>query len=221
MSRLPRLEKATPVLTARERVLLVLQARRAGREPEIDITHFDDPRERRLYDRYVGLIYVANAELGLVLQMIARQAQWLAGERQVFEVLREAAEEAAAQQGQPVDWKRARSIHRSKVPVGVVAYLANLSEQARELEAEAVVLRWKELRALEQVWEGLAAEFEGIDLVDPQLRELADKTRATLKRMAERCGLKKMPEPEAALTDQIWGLVDHIYETMKLVKEEP
>jgi hypothetical protein len=217
---LPRLEKAARGLNGKERVVLLLKARNAGREPEFD-PHRDFPNdsERRLYDRYVGVVYIANSELGMLLEVIKRQAEWLAEGRQTFEILRDAAEELATQEGQPLDWRRLPKPGRRRVSVPV--YVAQVSEHVREAAAEAVTFRWQELRALERVWDEMGADFDGEDPVNPVLREDAASARKTLEDLACRYAIKRLPEPAQDFIDRTWELVDRAYDALKLVKEEP
>ncbi len=218
---LPRLEKVSKSLTGKERALLFLRSRNAENPaPGVRSEDFIDNAQRLQYDRYMGVLYIANSELGNLLDLISRQVEWMAEQPKMFELVRGAAEVFAEEEGEPIDWRRARLLPK-KETVKASMYLANLSEQARDLAADDVLIRWKELRALEIVWEVMAQDFDGEDPVDPELRALAAKTGTLLAQLAGRCGLKKLPEPGQDFIDRTWELVDRTYETLKLVKPEP
>jgi hypothetical protein len=218
---IPRLEKLSRGLTARERIRLYLQARNSGAEsPGFSKQDFDDNAQRLLYDCYMSVLYIANSELGNLLDLIQRHVEWVASESEAFELLHAAAEKLAEDEGVPLDWRLVRRLPGGK-PVSVSVYVADLSEQVRRITAERVVIRWKEFRAVEKVWQEMAEDFDGEDPVDPHLRRTAEETRMLLTRLAEGCAIKKLPEPERDVLDRTWELVDRTYKTLKLVKPEP
>ena len=63
MSITTRLLEVTQGLSPLQRVSLVLQALRDGRETDPDIARIDDPQEKKAFNRYIGLLYCANVGL--------------------------------------------------------------------------------------------------------------------------------------------------------------
>ena len=59
-----RLQKVTQALSPLQRAMLVVRAQRDGRECDPELLRFDDPQQRRAFDRYMGLGFVINRELG-------------------------------------------------------------------------------------------------------------------------------------------------------------
>jgi hypothetical protein len=215
-----RLGKATSMLSGKERAVLAIRAQNQGRTPDPEWLQIPDPAQRRQYDRYIGLAYVASAELGMLCQVIKNQADHAAGAVQAFEVIEEASGILADDLQVSVDQRKVRAWRKVK-EVSVPVFLAGLALEVRQGAVAEVVTRWKELRALEQVWEALRAEFDGADPVVPEVRALADAAAATLRELAQRYRIKRLPEPEQEFIDRTWELVDQSFDLLKLVKEEP
>lgn len=215
-----RLDRLTPALSGKERAVMAIQAQNEGREPDRDLLTINDAAQRRQYDRYIGLAYVASAELGMLCQVVKNQADHAASAAHAFEVIEEASGILAAELGEAVDQRKVRAWRKQK-QVTIPEFLAGLALEVRESAVAEVVTRWKELQALEQVWEALRAEFDGTDPVVPEVRELANAAAITLQELADRYRIKRLPDPEQADIDQTWSLVDQAFDLLKLVKEEP
>jgi len=215
-----RLGKLTPALTGKERAILAIRAQNEGRQPDPELLKISDPAQRRQYDRYIGLGYVASAELGMLCYAIKGQAEHAANQAHAFEVIEEASGILAADLAEEVDAKKVRAWRKQKT-VTVPEFLAGLALEVRESAVAELVTRWKELQALERVWEALRAEFDGEDPVVPEVRALADAAAATLRELAVRYRIKRLPEPEQEDIDRTWALVDQAFDLLKLVKEEP
>src|SRR5690606_15318160 len=98
--------------------------------------------------------------------LIENQLDHMVANRQGFEMLEQGAAELAEQLGEEVDERRVKAWRKHK-EVTVPEYLVALAEMLRKEAADEVVQRWKELRALETVWEAFRAEFDGEDPVVP------------------------------------------------------
>src|SRR5439155_21429626 len=72
-----RLERLTPALTAKERILALLRARATGLEPDPEIRRTLPDDQRREFDRYAGLLYTANVQLGALAHVTAIRAEHL------------------------------------------------------------------------------------------------------------------------------------------------
>ena len=218
MTFVSRLGKLTSALTGKERAVLVLRARNAGQEPDPELLQIADQAQRHQYDRYVALAYVANAELGALCFVIGQQAEYATSVSRPFEVLQEASGILADELQETVDPRKIKGWRHQK-EVTVPEFLAGLAEELRLDTLAEVRLRWQELRALDMVWDAIRDEFDGEDPVQPTLRESARATAETLQALAQRCGLKKLPEPTQAFLDRTWGVVDRSYDALKLVKD--
>ncbi len=215
-----RLGKATSALSGKERAILTLRARREGNDPDPDWLQFRHPTQRRQYDRYVALAYVASSELGMLCHVIKNQVDYAAGRVPAFEIIEEAAGILASDLGESINVRKARTWRREKA-VSVPEFLAGLALEVREYAVAEVITRWKELRALEIVWEVLRTEFDGVDPVVPEVRATATAASTTLRELAHRYRIKRLPEPERDYIDRTWELVDQVFDQLKLVKEEP
>ena len=85
-----RLRRLTPALSAKERAVLVLRALNAGQEPDPQLHVIDDAVQGQIFNRHLGLIYVANIELDAIYQSLWYQVTRLE-ENTTLELLREAA----------------------------------------------------------------------------------------------------------------------------------
>ena len=107
--------------------------------------------------------------------------------------------------------------------MSVPEFLRGLHEELRASLFSEAKLRWQELRALETVWEEIAADFDGEDPVHPDLRTHLDETkrrlRALIQELAPAKRTKKLPEPTEVLLAQYRGLVDRAFHQMGLLEE--
>ena len=166
-----RLDRITPVLSGRQRAILAMRSIAAGQEPDRELWRIDDEHERRAFNRCMARFYVANTELGMVLDAIRFHLDRVA-EDNTFELLREASEMAARDLGEPADLKNARR-WRSKREVTVPEFLLGVAEDVRARMLARLLLRAAELRAVEDAWEELAHDF-GEPILAAEVRESAD-----------------------------------------------
>ena len=91
MSIATRLQGATQGLSPLQRALLVLQAVRDGKEPDPELRRIDDEQERRVFNRYMGLLWVINHQLGATLSVIEYRVEIAESHAHYSELFNEAA----------------------------------------------------------------------------------------------------------------------------------
>ena len=75
MSITTRIDTLMPNLTARQRALMVLRALAADQDPDPALHAIRDDRERRVFNRYMGLLYVVNVEMDGMLHSILHSVE--------------------------------------------------------------------------------------------------------------------------------------------------
>jgi len=66
-----RLQRVTQCLSPLQRICLILQAQRDGREPDPELGKVADPQQNKAFNRYVALLYVINRELGALCHTVS------------------------------------------------------------------------------------------------------------------------------------------------------
>jgi len=213
-----RLDKLAPALTAKERAILMLRRHTAGLEPDPELLRSMPKEQAREYDRYAGLAYVANAHLGSLLRVIHMQVDSLEFHRDQLANLDEAAGRLESELPDEVQANPVRG-WRKREKVSVPEFLRGLALEMRTNLQEALVLRWQELRALEIVWNEIAAEFDGEDTLHPELRREANDTGAKIKALAGKKA-KSLPGPEDPMVTDTRELVDQAFEALGLIRRD-
>jgi hypothetical protein len=217
MSTSSRLTRLLPSLTPQQRAVLVLRARNANTEPAPELLRDSQAADRRAFNRYMALVYVANADLGALCYVIALQVEGSEFGRNQVSLLNAAA--ALAEQAEGLTRPAPASRHwRRKKTVGTGEFLRGVAAELRYEALQEVSLRWRELRALEIVWAEVAAEFDGEDPVHPELRQKAAETEVKLRELARELHLRHLPEPEEALVAMTRELLDHAFAYLNLVE---
>jgi len=207
-----RLQKITQGLSPLQRITLILQAQREGREPNPDLSRISDPQQNKAFNRYVALLYVINQELGALcytgaafselLEFSAREVRLLDGAAGILEK-----DHGVERVKHPRDWRK----HNMEVP----EFLRRLALELREDLLGSVVQRWRELTALEAVWAELAEEFGGEDPLSPELRTMADDTKQRLQALAQEFGGKRrLTGPQEDYLARVRGRVDEAFEKL-------
>jgi len=76
----------------------------------------------------------------------------------------------------------------------------------------------RQVRTLELVWDELAAEFDGVDPVHPDLRAKAGAMAARLRAIAtELGGKRRMGEPDETMLDQLRATAKEGFDHLGLV----
>jgi len=211
-----RLDRVTPNLSGRQRAILAMRSIAAGQEPDRELWRIDDEQERRSFNRCMALFYVANTEIGMVLDAIRFHLDRLT-EDTTFELLREASEMAARDLGQPADPKNARR-WRSKREVTVPEFLLGVAEDVRVQALDRLLARAAELRAVEHAWEELAGEF-GEPILAAEVRESTDAAWHLLREQVQRLGgPKRLPEADAAFSVVLRDKVEHAFLQLRQVE---
>lgn len=198
-----RLSRLTPALTAKERAALVLRAQAAGEQVDPEVRRIADPDQRRAFDRLMGLGYVINRELGAVCQIIESHVDALDSVLYPLRLLNQAAglleeaEGAAKPANDDRNWRR-------KGDTTVPEFLRGVAEELRVETLRDLASIWRQVRALELVWDELASEFGGVDPVHPSLRAKTAALATRLRAIASELGGKRrLGEPDEVMLDQL------------------
>ena len=209
-----RLQKVTQGLSPLQRVVLILQAEREGREPDPELRRIPDLQQNKAFNRYVALIYVINRELGALCYTASSFSQFLEFSAEQIRLLERAAGLLEEQEGierakRPRDWRTAKEME-------VPEFLRSLTLELRRDLLGVVAQRWSELGAVEQVWWELAEEFGGEEPVAPELRALAAETRGRLLALAHEFGGKRrLGSPDEGLLAETRRVVDEAFEKLR------
>jgi hypothetical protein len=101
----------------------------------------------------------------------------------------------------PRDW-------RSSDSMPVPEFLRRLALELREDLLTTVALRWREVAAIELVWDELAEEFAGEDPVSPEVRTMTEETRQQLMALAREFGKRRLTGPDEDTLAEIRHQVD-------------
>lgn len=217
VSRLGRLMTA---LTARERALLVLRARRRGEDTALMSSSVPD-HQRHEYNSYMGLLFVSACQLNVLVHVLDYQLDGLQFDIERMALLDRAAtmleedypEDIASQPVRP--WRqRSRKNDRVTVP----EFLRSLSAEVQENAAKELTVRWKEVRSVELVAQDIAARFEGVDTLPAELREQLEACRKKGEECGAKLGRKRLPEPEDDYLERVHDMISQAFETLGLVK---
>jgi hypothetical protein len=212
-----RLDRVLPSLTARQRAVLVLRTLAAGQEPDAALRGIGDQRERRAFNRYMGLLYVVNCELDAMLQSVLYALEQLAGWTNL-ELLREAGALAATELGEQADPRVVKNWRKAK-EVKVTEFLLGVAEEVRALELTQLLSLWREFRSLEAVWLELAAEFDGESPLLPEMRSKADRVLVALEEQGRRLAApRRLPGADPAVVADVRRRVEHTFAYLGLVE---
>lgn len=204
-----RLDKLAPSLSAKERILLLLQADHAGAPEDPDIRRTMPVSQRRAFNRYAHLVYAVNAQLWSTLMALAAIVDNLEYGLERFGLLDEAARILEE------DYAKALAPHEAAGEFTVPMFLRDLQ---RDLEASLrreLSLRWRELRAIDQLWAEAKTQFDGECIRHPRVLELAEKTKTRLialsGALAREGKRPRLPEPSPELVEQFRAVIRHAY----------
>jgi hypothetical protein len=186
-----RLQRVTQHISPLQRATLVLQAKKEGREPDPDLRQIDDEVQRRAFNRYMALLWVANHYLGAIASIISYRVELAEQAAQDHELFNEVAGLVEEREGLAPS-KPSRN-WRSKDLVTVPEFLRGVALERRDKAAETVEHLWQETLALETVCAELAEEFGGEDILLPEFRQRDAETKQRLKDSARKVGLRKLP----------------------------
>jgi len=209
-----RLQKVTQGLSALQRVVLILQAERQGREPDPELRRIPDPQQNKAFNRYVALLYVINRELGALCHTLSGWSQFLESNAEQIRLLERAAAQLEEAEGiepvtRPRDWRTAGEMQ-------VPEFLRSVAAELRRDLLKSVTQRWSEAGAIEETWQELADEFGGEEPVTPELRALAAETKGRLQALAQEFGGKRRlgPPADVALAETR-RVVDDAFEKLR------
>ena len=213
-----RLARLRSRLTPRQRAALALRAQRAGEVLDPSIREGLPEADRREFNRYMGLFYIANYELDAIVRVVACRLAGYEHDARLADLLVEAASLLDEQLGltppkRPVkDWRRKKSVTPPD-------FLRGLAAQLRSETLDEVVGRWQELRAVEAVLAEIAADFDGEEVLVPEQREQADDAAARLEALARELGFKgAVPEPGDELVQLARGSLERGLAHLRLVE---
>ena len=207
MSVSTRLQNVTQSLSPQQRALLVLKAMHEGRDFDPSIREINDPQQRRVFNRYMALLWVANHRLAAIAASIAFRVEVAEKEKYLWQILNEAADLLDEAEGSPPS--KGQRNWRGKGDIQVSVFLRSLALECRDDTAALVTHLWQEVTALERVWRDLSGEFAGEDAVIPEHRQRIDETIQTLRDVAKTLQIRKLPdEPEEAIVSMLTEAVN-------------
>jgi hypothetical protein len=209
-----RLQRVTQALSPLQRITLMLEALRDGREVDPELQRISDPHQAKAFRRYIALLYTSNSALGPRCDAVAI----VAGDLDVAANQVRLLEQAAGVLEQDHGLKRPRRVrdwHQSD-RIEVNEFLRSLAAELRNDLVEVLALRWQELRAVELLWDELTDEFGGADPVDPQFREKVVDAAARMKALAkEMNATRRLVEPGEAVVAEARRAVDDAFDRME------
>jgi hypothetical protein len=215
MSISARLQNVTQQLSPLQRVSLVLQALHDGRDADPELARIDDPQQKRVFNRYIALLFCCNAILGPRCHALSILCQDLQAAALRVRLLEQAAgvleeENDLTRPRRVRDWRNARG------QMGVNEFLRSLAAELRDDLLGVLALRWQELRAVELVWDELSEEFAGEDPVSRELRASAAEVATTLRALArEMGGTRHLAEPDEATVEEARKAVDDAFRQLE------
>ena len=205
-----RLQKITQSLSPLQRITLMLEAHRDGREADPELHRISDPHQAKAFRRYIALLYISNAALGPRCDAVAIVAGDLDVAANQVRLLEQAAGVLEEEHGLKLP-RRVRDWHRSG-EMEVNEFLRSLARDLRNDLVEVLALRWQELRAVELVWDELAEEFGGADPVDPQFREKVAEASGRMQALAkEMNATRRLLEPDEDVLAEARKAVDDAF----------
>ena len=194
-----RLLRITRQLSPLHRALLVLQAVREGREPDREVMRIDDAVQRRAFNRYMGLLWVANHHLGAIAAITAHRVEVAEQAAHYFELFNEVAGLIDEHEG--LEPTKPDRNWRKRDVISAPEFLRGLALERKDEAVAQVELLWKETLGIEAVWTELAEDFAGEDIILPDLRGRHAETRDRLRVVAKQLGLRRLPtEPGDEIT---------------------
>jgi hypothetical protein len=186
-----RLQRATQSLSPLQRAVLVLQATREGREPDPELRRIDDEVQRRAFNRYMGLLWVANHHLGAIASITAYRVELAEQAAHYTEVFNQAA--ALIEEHNSLKPTRAVRDWRRKELTTAPELLRGLALERKDEALAQIEHLWKETLALESMWTELAEDFAGEDILLPEHRERHAESQERLRAAARTIGLRNLP----------------------------
>jgi hypothetical protein len=213
-----RLGRVSGSFSGKDRAVLVLRALAAGQEPDPELRRIDDRVQARIFDRCMGLVFVANIELDGVCQGVLFCQERLAWGDTV-EMLQAASEYAAHELGEVVDRRKARNWRRGK-SVNAATFLYGLAEEERLRRLDSALLLVREMRSLEVVWRELGGEFGGESILLPEVEAKRLQAWEALKTwMGELHGPSQLPEEaDEELIDSLRERVERAFQQLGLAE---
>jgi hypothetical protein len=209
-----RLQRVTRSLSPLQRITLILQARNEGRAPDPELGRVEDPQQAKAFRRYLALLFATNSALGPRCDAVVIISADLEAAAEQVRLLTRAAGALEEEHGlKPPrrlrDWRRPGEMQ-------VNEFLRSLAREQREDLLSVLALRWQELRAVELVWDELAAEFGGADPVEPQFREKVAEAAGRMRALArEMDGTHRLVESDETIVMQARQAVDDAFQALE------
>ncbi len=213
-----RLGKLAPALTARQRFLLMLRADRAGEAVDLDLRTSMPEEQRPEFNRYLRVLFLAEAMLGSTLATIAYHVDAIDTGLERADLIDRAAGQLEHDHPETRREPGQRRTKRSRVTPP--EFLRDLAGVLRTELASDVVFRWQELGAVEAVWTEIGAELDGIDPVKAELRAAAADLATRLRDLAARANAA-LGNPEAERVESLRTWVRSVYDHMGWTEPDP
>ena len=214
-----RLDKLTPVLSAKERYIISLRAQKAGTEEHIEVRRTMPSNQRKEFNYYVDLVYCVNGQLFPFCFALASLVDALEDGRERINKIEAAANELARC---PSDTTLLMTSGRKSSEMTASEFLLDLARVLRKQLLESVRNKWQDLRAVETIWAEVAAELDGEDPADLESRRLLTGTREKLQDLAG--GLagrraQRLSEPSVEVVERFRELVPRAFGYLNLAEE--
>ena len=222
-----RLNKLSPVLSARERAVLSLKSLK-DKTPEDPSWRRTMPREQtEEFNRLISLMNACNVYLPLYISVLHEKVEqlYLRFDIERMGLLEKAA--ALLEEDYPEDiakytvrpWSK---LARKQKQVSTPTFLRSLSADVREDAFKELCVRWQELRAVEIVAAEIAQSFDGEDPLPPEIRQQVDATRLSVAEIRRSLFARprRLPEPSEDFMDRTRDLVDQGFRALNLIEEQ-
>ena len=176
-----RLARLLPVLSVKERAVLVLRAQNAGEETT-ELTRAMPQEQRHQFKKFMGLAFVAGCQFGCLVNVIANQVEDLRFDLERIDLLDQAAGILEEDDPESVAAHPVRA-WRKKKRWACRSSCADWRPRCARTPKRPT-LRHQELCAVDAVTAEMGENFDGEDLLHPEVRGVLE-ARRTLSVMHE------------------------------------
>lgn len=217
-----RISKLLPGLSVKERAVLVIRAQNAG-EPTTELTRAMPQEQRHQFNKFMGLAFVAGCQFGCLVNVIANQVEDLRFDLERISLLDQAAGILEEDDPESIAAHPVRAWRKQK-RVGVPVFLRGLAVEMREDAYKELTLRHQELCAVDAVTAEMGENFDGEDLLHPEVRAKLVSCAAVVDELNLSLGdgkRRKLPPPDDGHLGRTRELVEHGFSALGLVEETP
>ncbi len=212
--RLAQLEEQGNDLTAKQRVILLVQSQNRDGRPDLALKRGMNAIQAQEFERYIELLSSVTFQVGPMVTVLEIQAEALLSEADRLLSTSAAWDEAC--QSAPSDQHEAGPHWRR---------LAKVNQKMKRENLKGILADGKELLAwagaIESLWLEVGIEFDGADLIRPETRLSLARGRAQLKNLSKAIGhkLPRDSQREREAFERLRGLVRMAYGLSRVGKE--